>query len=229
LTKRFLAIESATKNCSVALFEGSSIIDFIEEGVEYSHAEKLAPFVDRILKKNQTDLHDLSAVGISSGPGSYTGLRIGLSLAKGICVGSKLPLIAVSSLEAMSWGARNELSDRDAWYCPMIDARRMEVYTSLYDAEGKEIESISAKIIDEQSFKEELAERRIYFFGDGASKCSSVIQSANAKFLEDSYISARNMGELLFNKFKQEEFEDLAYFEPNYFKSFKAGKPKKLI
>lgn len=229
MTKRFLAIESATKNCSVALFENANLIDLIEEGGAYSHAEKLAPFVDHLLKKNQTDSNELAAIAISSGPGSYTGLRIGLSLAKGICVGSKLPLIAISSLDAMGWGARNAISEKKAWYCPMIDARRMEVFTALYNAEGEVIKPTSAMVVNEEAFADELLEKRIFFFGDGASKCSAVIQSTNAHFLEENYISARNMGELLFNKFKQEDFANLAYFEPNYFKTFKAGKPKKLI
>lgn len=229
MTKRFLAIESATKNCSVALFENQVIVDSIEEGGAYSHAEKLAPFVEKLLKQNQITADELSAVAISSGPGSYTGLRIGLSLAKGICVGAQIPLIAIPSLEAMSWGAINAVGEKEALYCPMIDARRMEVYTALYNAKGEVLRSVSAMVVDDQAFKEELAEKQMVFFGDGAFKCSTVIQSPNAVFLDEEHISAKNMGNLLFKKFNQADFEDLAYFEPNYFKDFKAGPSKKLI
>ncbi len=229
MNHRFLAIESASKTCSVALFEGSKLIDQLEEGGDYSHAEKLAPFVDQLLKKNDLKPNDLSAIGISSGPGSYTGLRIGLSLAKGLAVGSQLPLIAIPTLDGMSWGARNSKKDEHALYCPMLDARRMEVYTALYKYDGSQIVSTEAKVIDENSFQEELAKHKIYFFGDGAAKCADTIDSPNAIFLDVSHISARNFGELIAQKFASEEFEDLAYFEPNYFKDFRAGQPKKLL
>jgi len=229
LENYFLAIESATKTCSVALFKGSKLIDIKEENGAYSHAEKLAPYVEELLEQNALRLKQLDAIGISSGPGSYTGLRIGLSLAKGLCVGFQIPLIAVSTLEAMAWGAIAAEKDRHALYCPMIDARRLEVYTALYQHEGRIHSPEEAKVIDEDSFKDELKSQKIYFFGDGAEKCKAFIRSENAVFLSEFHISAENLGDLILREFQNENFEDLAYFQPNYFKDFKAGKPKKLL
>lgn len=225
----FLGIETATRMCSVALFEDGQLLNVIEEGGDYSHAEKLAPFVDQILKEAGLTADQLAAVAVSSGPGSYTGLRIGLSLAKGICVAGDLPLISISTLQAMAYSAIKEISDQKALYCPMIDARRMEVYTALYDADLKEIEGVAAKVIDEDSFATELNAQKVYFFGDGAAKCEAVIKSAQASFLTQAHISARSWSNLIKEKFDKEDFEDLAYYEPFYYKDFRAAKPKSML
>jgi len=228
MSKLFLAIESSTKMCSVALFDGSKLLDHIEEGGDYSHAEKLAPFVDQLLTRNELKTTDLKAVAISSGPGSYTGLRIGLSLAKGICFASDLPLISISTLKAMANGAKKVMNESDAIYAPMIDARRMEVYTELFDYELNSIEEVSAKVIDEQSFQDLKERKKLLYFGDGALKCKEVLDPAFT-YLENDFISATHWGELILEKFDNEQFEDLAYYEPFYYKSFVAGKPKSLL
>ncbi len=225
----FLAIESATKMCSVALYDSASLLDKIEEGGDYSHAEKLAPFVNEILKNNGLTTADLSAIGVSSGPGSYTGLRIGLSLAKGICFASELPLISIDTLKGMAKGAIDEQKDPNAFYIPMIDARRMEVYSAVYDGQLNALQEAEATVVEENSFAGLLEKQQVYFFGDGAAKCQDVIDHPNASFLDQDYISAGFWGDLIEQKFLKQEFEDLAYYEPFYLKEFKAGKPKSLL
>lgn len=225
----YLALESATKLCSVALFEDDQLIAKLEEGGSYSHAEKLATFVDQLLDQNQKSVSDLSAVAVSAGPGSYTGLRIGLSLAKGLCFAADLPLIAISTLEGMAAGAKKEIGDKDALYVPMIDARRMEVYTMSFDSQLQIREDLQAKIIGPEAYALELKEQKIYFFGDGAAKCREYIQSENSHFPGSTYLSASHWGELIHQKYLNDDFVDLAYFEPNYLKSFKAVRSKPLL
>ncbi|KAA3642651.1 MAG: tRNA (adenosine(37)-N6)-threonylcarbamoyltransferase complex dimerization subunit type 1 TsaB [Bacteroidetes bacterium] len=224
-----LAIETATKICSVALFKNNELIDCEELGGQYSHAELLAPFADTLLKRNGCKIADLNAIAVSKGPGSYTGLRIGVAFAKGICYGNSIPLIAINTLEAMAYGAIEKLKDNNALYCPMIDARRMEVYVSLFHANGEELEAVTAKIIDETSFEEKLKSQKVYFFGDGAAKCQSILNATNADFSYSGETSARHMGNLAFQKYELQQFEDLAYFEPYYLKEFLAIKSKKLV
>ena len=224
-----LAIETATKNCSVAIFENSRLLDFIEQGGDYSHAELLAPFTEALLDRNNLRVGELSAIAISSGPGSYTGLRIGLAFAKGLCYGNKIPLIAISTLKSMAFGAFQFIKDPDAYYCSMIDARRMEVYTEVYNSKLEVIHGIEAIIIDENSFVYLLKKFTLYFYGDGASKCKSTITHSNANFSYEGEASARFMGSLIFEKYLQEDFEDLAYYKPNYLKEFVALKSKKLV
>lgn len=224
-----LAIETATKICSVALFKNNQLIDFKEQGGQYSHAELLAPFTKDVLERNQIQFCELDAVAVSKGPGSYTGLRIGVAFAKGLCYGNSIPFIAINTLEAMAFGAIEKLKDTAALYCPMIDARRMEVYVSMYDSRLKELEIVSAKIIDEASFEEKLANQKIYFFGDGAAKCQEALNHKHADFSYLGEPSARYMGLLAYQKFEKQEFENLAYFEPYYLKEFLAIKSKKLV
>lgn len=222
-----LCIETATKSCSVALVKEGVVLARREEVSDrYSHAEQLTLFIEAVLQEQEKSMKDLAAVAVSKGPGSYTGLRIGVSTAKGLCYALDIPLMAISTLEAMAKGMQSkEVADL---YCPMIDARRMEVYCALYAAEGQQSE-IAAKVIDEDSFKDVLEKKSILFFGDGADKCQETIQHQNARFIEQLYPSATDMAVLASQAYAQQNFEDVAYFEPYYLKDFVAGKPKKLV
>jgi len=224
-----IAIETATKVCSVALFHNEELVAFKEEGGEYSHAEKLAVFVDSLLKEQKVQYDQLAAIAVSKGPGSYTGLRIGVSFAKGLSYSLQIPLIAVDTLQAMAWGAQKELGKEEVLLCPMIDARRMEVYTALFNNKLEIVKEISADIIEENSYASYLKQKEICFFGDGAVKCKTILQHPNANFLEEQFVSAKNMGGILFGKYLENNFEDLAYFEPYYLKEFIALKGKRLV
>jgi len=222
-----LHIETSTDLCSVALSHGSLCLAVRENSEGRNHATMLAPFIDDLLCANNVSTNQLDAVAVSSGPGSYTGLRIGLSTAKGLCYGGNIPLIAVSTLQAMSMGFTLQHDvPASALLCPMIDARRMEVYTALYDKDGRQVEKISAEIITEQSFASWLDERQIYFFGNGADKCRSTITHPNALFPENFTHSALYMISPALQSYTRKQFEDAAYFEPFYLKDFIAG-PKK--
>ncbi|MDR2083373.1 MAG: tRNA (adenosine(37)-N6)-threonylcarbamoyltransferase complex dimerization subunit type 1 TsaB [Bacteroidales bacterium] len=221
---RILYIESATSVCSVVLAEGESIISVRESQASNSHSELLTDFIYQILKENSFKVDDLDAVAVSKGPGSYTGLRIGVSAAKGLCYSANIPLIAVDTLCSMAYGAENPHINTN-FYCPMIDARRMEVYTALYDSNIDIISNIEAKVIDENSFQDILRNDKILFFGDGMPKCKNFIKSANAIFDDNYVISAKSLIKPALNKFEVKDFEDIAYFEPFYLKDFIAGKP----
>lgn len=229
-----LGIETATKMCSVALSDENGLLALKEVGGEYSHAENLNLFVSDVCMQAGKELKDIDAVAVSKGPGSYTGLRIGVSAAKGFCTALDIPLISVDTLQAMALvGSKSLLSgeiERGVLFSPMIDARRMEVYTALYDNEGNKIEDISAKIIDENSFEKELKSGKVVFFGDGAEKCREALESnPNAIFIEEVHPSAQYINEIALEKFNKKEFEDVAYFEPFYLKDFIATIPKKLL
>lgn len=218
-----LCIESATKSCSVSLSQNGKTLQTIElVSDQYSHSEKLTLFIDQILKDQQKSFSDLDAVAVSKGPGSYTGLRIGVSTAKGICYAIDKPLISISTLEAMAYGMSLEYPN--LIYCPMLDARRMEVYCAFYGNIESEIE---AKVLDLNSFKEELDKHSIIFFGDGSDKFKEIVDHPNAKFVDDVFPSATNMSVLAQLAFDQNLFEDVAYFEPFYLKDFVAGPHKK--
>lgn len=222
-----LCIETATKNCSVALFEDGHLVSCLEESsTEYIHSEKLALFIDQVLSENNTTAKDLTAVAISSGPGSYTGLRIGVATAKGICVGAGLPLIAIPNLFQLAVAARLKAPSFDM-YIPMLDARRMEVFTSVFNASLDILEETYAKVIDEDSFSD-LDGKKIAIFGDGAEKCLETLNWLNVELLEVQ-CSARNLGQIALTKLIEKKFEDLAYFEPFYLKDFIAGTPKKIF
>lgn len=223
-----LCIETSTKVCSVALFEKDHLIDFEEEGGSYSHAENLAVFIEGLLKRQKISYRDLKAVAVTKGPGSYTGLRIGVSLAKGIAYGANIPLIAIDSLKSMAWGAIQKMEDEEALYCPMIDARRMEVYAAVYDSKLQIVRAIDADIVEPDTYRDFLEQKRVYFFGDGAEKCQSTIQHPNAVFVKQN-ASAKNMGVPAFEAFQNKAFEDVAYFEPFYLKEFVALKSKKKL
>ena len=217
-----LLIESATKSCSVSLSSENKIIACKEEvNEQYSHAEKLTVFITELFKTQDFTIKDLDAVAVSKGPGSYTGLRISVSTAKGLCYALDIPLISVSTLKAMAFGmAQKEKSDL---YCPMIDARRMEVYNAFYNSTNKEIRGIQADIIEACSYQKEL-DKKVLFFGDGAEKCKQMIQHPNARFIDGIFPSSKDMLEIANEKFAEKDFEDVVYFEPFYLKDFVAGK-----
>lgn len=216
-----LSIETATTVCSVALSKDGSVIGSREINEGFVHAEKLTVFIQEILKEAQLEAAQLSAVAVSSGPGSYTGLRIGASVAKGLCYALDLPLISVPTLEAMALGAIS-LYPNDAFYCPMIDARRMEVYCALFDAELNIISPVEAKIID-AGFMSGFS-RPIICFGDGSDKAKTLPEIKH-QFVE-CLPSAANVSVLAEKKFAMNAFENVSLFEPFYLKEFVAG-PKK--
>ncbi len=225
-----LSIETSTKACSVALQNQGELLAESTLYVDKSHSEKLALLIKDLLRYAEIEPKDLMAVAISSGPGSYTGLRIGTSTAKGLCYALNIPLIAINTLEAMAKGVAEYITEDDILLCPMLDARRMEVYCMLTDKELTIIKKTAAKIIDEHSYSEELKENKIVFFGNGATKCEPIIgNNDNAIFINSQAINAVNVGDLAWKKFEQQDFEDLAYFEPEYLKEFVAIKPKNLF
>jgi len=219
-----LGIETATKNCSVALFkDGILIAEMEHNGDGYTHAEQLTVFIERVIESANITLKEIEAIALSKGPGSYTGLRIGTSTAKGLCYSLGIPLLAISTLKAMAFSmAENQY---EILYCPMIDARRMEVFSALFNKENEEIRGVQADVVDEQTYAEFLM-HKILFFGDGALKCKEIISHKNAKFIAGIYPSAKNLGVLANAKFENKDFEDVAYFEPYYLKDFVAGKKK---
>ena len=194
-----LLIETATKSCSVSLASDDKIIATKQQvNEQYSHAEKLTVFITELFKTQDFTIKDLDAVAVSKGPGSYTGLRISVSTAKGLCYALDIPLISVSTLKAMAFGmAQKEKSDL---YCPMIDARRMEVYNAFYNSTNKEIRGIQADIIEACSYQKEL-DKKVLFFGDGAEKCKQMIQHHNAKFIDGIFPSSKEITSSLFIKF----------------------------
>ena len=217
-----LNIETSTKACSVALHKNGELIVFREDvTTNFSHSEKLLKFISELFSDEKLSLSDLDAIAVSMGPGSYTGLRIGVSTAKGLCYGLDIPLISNSTLKAMSFGMALEI--KADLYCPMIDARRMEVYSAFFDINNTEVRKIQADIINENSYKKEL-EKKVVFFGDGSEKLIEKIKNKNAIFVSDIHPSAKNMGLLSYQKFTKSLFEDLAYFEPFYLKDFVAGR-----
>lgn len=221
-----LYIETATQSCSVAIGKGTRILAIRESREKNAHARNVTLFIDEVLKEAGIKKEDVNAVAVSMGPGSYTGLRIGTSTAKGFCYALNIPLIAVSTLQAMAVGMADEKKEK-ALYCPMIDARRMEVYAAVFDQNNKRIRETKAEIVDENSFSEYLNEHKVIFFGDGAQKCQEVLgDHPNASFVDDFYPSAKYMITIATDKFHNTEFEDVAYFEPYYLKDFIAGKPK---
>jgi tRNA threonylcarbamoyladenosine biosynthesis protein TsaB len=225
-----LGIETATKICSVAISKGEKLLAIKEEGGNYSHSEKLTVFIQDVLAQSGKTLKEIDAIAVSKGPGSYTGLRIGVSVAKGLCFALDKPLISVSTLQAMAKNSSLNKENSALLLCPMIDARRMEVYTALYDANNAKVENIKAKIIDENSFSSYLKENKVLFFGDGSEKCKDVLsRNQNALFTDSGFPSAKYINEIAMGKFKKEAFEDVAYFEPYYLKDFIATTPKKLL
>ena len=222
---KILHIETSSKNCSVAISDGEDLLCVCEEVSEnYKQSESLHTFVEWALEGAEITLQDLDAVSLGMGPGSYTGLRIGASSAKGFCYGLKIPLIAVNSLETM---IEPFLSQNFDYIIPLLDARRMEVYTAVFDGiSGNMITETEAKILDETSFQE-FKDKKVIFVGDGASKAKEIFQLAEAEFNADVYPSAKYLIRKAVGKFNNKEFENVAYFEPFYLKEFQGVKKKK--
>lgn len=223
-----LHIETATQVCSCALSCNGAMVFNRESYAAQSHASLLGVFVEEAINFSRDNNITIHAIAVSSGPGSYTGLRIGISEAKGLAYGLGAKLIAIPTLSILAWTMREKV-EKDTLLCPMIDARRMEVYTSVYDVSLNIIQPTEAKIIDESSFEDLLATNKITFFGDGAFKCKELINHANATFITDVYPLASNMIELSNKTYDDGKFEDIAYFEPFYLKDFVATKPKNKV
>lgn len=211
-----LNIETATKNCSVSLSKNGKTLFCKEQADQgYSHAEKLHVFIDEVIKECQVDIKEINAVAVSKGPGSYTGLRIGVSAAKGLCYALNIPLIAIDTLEILA----SKVNQNDGLIVPMLDARRMEVYSAVFNQDKKIVSETKAEILDENSYAH--VNEKIYFLGDCQEKCKTVLTKSNFQFLpEIIFPSANEMSELSFQKFIAKEFEDVAYFEPFYLKDF---------
>ena len=223
-----LQIETATTACSVALARDGVLVACKLINERNKHAEVITRFAEELITGAGLSYNDLDAIAVSSGPGSYTGLRIGVSTAKGLCFALEKPLIAVETLESMVYGvinAKRFMGDKNMLLCPMIDARRMEVYTAIFTADGHRLKPTAAEIIDDGSFGDLLQNKKILFFGDGAEKCREALgKNPNAVFLADFVNSAADITQRAHEKFMRNEFEDVAYFEPYYLKDFIAGK-----
>lgn len=226
-----LHIETSTNVCSVAVSHDGTVVYDKDDFSGPNHAEKLGVFVDEALSFIDQSLLTLDAVAVSSGPGSYTGLRIGVSMAKGICYGRDAKLVSIPTLELLCVPVllgHDEIED-DALLCPMLDARRMEVYAGIWNRALKPIREISADIVTAETYKEYLNEHPVYFFGNGASKCMETIASDNAHLIDNIHPLARNMMPLAEQRFNKGMFEDVAYFTPSYLKDYVAIKPKNLL
>lgn len=219
-----LNIETATKNCSVSISKNGETVAVKEfNDGNYSHAEVLHSFILDVVESANIGLKDIDAVAVSKGPGSYTGLRIGVSAAKGLCFSLDKPLIAIDTLTSLA----HAVSVENGVILPMLDARRMEVYAAVFNHNYHQIREIKAEIIDEHSFETYLTNHKVTFLGDGATKCKEIITHKNAHFIEDIFPSAKQMGILSYEKYKKSNFENVAYFEPFYLKDFLAFPEKK--
>ena len=224
-----LCLETATPVCSVALNESCCTIALRETEEQNAHSEKITNFIREVMEVGRIDYTQLDAVAVSKGPGSYTGLRIGVSTAKGICYAADLPLMAIDTLEAMAYGMKmklgSQLGENDL-LIPMIDARRMEVYTAIFDTNLNKINDTAALIIDEQSFEDLRKDHHLWLFGDGAPKLNKVFENQpNISVIDGFKPSAAFMLPLAEKALREQDFVDVAYFEPFYLKDFIAGKP----
>jgi tRNA threonylcarbamoyladenosine biosynthesis protein TsaB len=232
-----LNLDTSTRICSVALARDGELIAWKESHEGKSHASLLSVFIKQLFEENSKDISDLDAVAVSKGPGSYTGLRIGVSTAKGLAYAAGIPLISVDTLAALANGVlpghhfekEDYTIDDTSLLSPMIDARRMEVYTAIFLPSGEMIQPVSAMIINEDSYKHIPEQSHLVFFGDGAAKCRNIIQHPNAHFLPGVETSAKFMVTLAASAWQEKRFEDLAYFEPFYLKDFVATIPKNKI
>lgn len=217
-----LCIETATEVCSVAISVDGTIVDFRETSDQNSHSEKITLFIEELLKATSLEINDIDAVAISMGPGSYTGLRIGTSTAKGICYALDIPLISLSTLEIIANGALKESTSSQSLIMPMIDARRMEVYMAIFDLNLNAIEHTKAQVIDDD-FCKTIPSQQLILCGNGVEKCTELFKEyANVVFSHSSS-SARFMGDIAMKKYTKSQFEDVAYFEPYYLKDFIAA------
>ncbi len=212
-----LNIETATTNCSVSLSkDGECLVIKEDNSLHYSHAESLHVFIDAVLKSARIERAALNAIAVSKGPGSYTGLRIGVSAAKGLCYALNIPLISVNTLYSLA----HQLQVEEGYIVPMLDARRMEVYSAIYDCKHHQTRDTEAQILDESSFNQLLEKDKVRFIGNGVQKAKTLIKHPNAIFIDDKLPSALQMVELAHHKYKKNDIEDVAYFEPYYLKEF---------
>lgn len=223
-----LSLETSTDVCSVAVHRDDALLAIAEVHINQAHASRLALLINQVMNVAGVAMSGLTGVAVSSGPGSYTGLRIGTSTAKGLCFALGVPLLSAGTLDVMARQMMS-VSIKDVLLGPMIDARRMEVYCALYNSEGNRLSEVEARVIDADSFAERLKTERIIFGGNGAAKCRSVITHPNASFLEGIFPSARHLGDLCYRKLVEGDAEDLMRFEPFYLKDFKAKLPSNII
>jgi tRNA threonylcarbamoyladenosine biosynthesis protein TsaB len=218
-----LCIESATTNCSVALTEDGKVVAAKElNAANFSHAEHLHDFILDVLAESSVNINNIDAISVSKGPGSYTGLRIGVSAAKGLAFGIKVPLISVGTLEALA----HQIKVDSGYILPILDARRMEVYAQVFSAEHTPLNSVEAVVLEENSFEAYLSTNQVHFMGSGALKFSTICKHPNALFYSEFVPSAKEQAILAYSKFQKKDFEDTAYFEPFYLKDFVAGSKK---
>ncbi|MEM5566714.1 tRNA (adenosine(37)-N6)-threonylcarbamoyltransferase complex dimerization subunit type 1 TsaB [Psychroserpens sp. AS72] len=219
-----LSIETSTTNCSVSLSkQGETLVLKEDNNANYSHAESLHVFINDVLKTAKINKSEIDAIAVSKGPGSYTGLRIGVSAAKGLCYALDKPLISISTLHALA----HQVDAQNGVIIPMLDARRMEVYSAIYDHKFNVLRDIEAQILDEFSFKQQLENGNVFFVGNGTEKTKAIINHKNAIYIDNKLPSANEMSALAYDKYKIGNTEDVAYFEPFYLKDFIALKPKK--
>lgn len=228
---KILSIETATSVCSVAITNAQQVIDILEIQEQNAHSSQLTVLIERILEKNNLKISDFDAIAISKGPGSYTGLRIGTSVAKGLCYASNLPLITIDTLQALALRCKHTLNllPANSVIMPMIDARRMEVYTSQWDSDITCLQETNALIVDEQSHNQFNSEKQYYICGDGSDKCKSLLIQTNITFVPNITATASTIGLLADSHYNSKIFADVAYFEPFYLKEFQTTVPKNKV
>lgn len=221
---RILSIETSTSICSVAIHDSGSLLSLAEITEPGAHAEQLMQLVLDAVGKANLELSELEAIAVSEGPGSYSGLRIGVSTAKGLAFGLNLPLISINTLQAL---ASAVVAEEGELIIPVLDARRMEVYREVFDSNLNSVSKLDSEVLEDGAFQNFLETARVYFVGDALEKVKGVVQNENAQFISDLTFSAAHLGKLAWGKFKNQDFADIAYFVPNYLKEFKALQSKK--
>lgn len=226
-----LCIETATSLCSAALCDNAGMVAFREDRESKSHASLLTVFINELLREADIKPSDLEAIAVSKGPGSYTGLRIGVSVAKGISFAASIPLIGIETTKSMFWGLSEKRDKNEEQFkhlfCPMLDARRMEVYYAIYDGDGNTVKNIVAEVVSKDSFSDIPESNKIIFFGDGALKLKNLITRSNIEYADDFSMSASHLRIPAYRAFMNRKFEDVAYFEPLYLKDFITTRQKK--
>lgn len=222
---KILCIDTTSEFCSVSLFINQNLIENNNSKIERSHSKLLIKLIDDTLNNNKLKIADIDIFSISKGPGSYTGLRIGLSSIKGFCYALDKPLVSINTLKILAISALENIDDKDFILCPMIDARRMEVYTKSFDHNLNELSNDQAIILEKDTF-ENFKDKKVYFFGDGSDKYKKIVNRKNFIFLDNINPDSKFMGKLSYDKFINRNFEDLSSFEPNYIKDFYLIKKK---
>ncbi len=221
-----LCLDTSTEICSVTVACGEKVLAFRENADGKSHAKTLLPFVDEVVKEAGISIREVNAVAVSMGPGSYTGLRIGSSTAKGLCYSLEIPMIAIPTLQIIAAGAaKQQAANENAVFCPMLDARRMEVFTAIYDKDLQPLSEVSSQIVDEHTFADILTKKNVVFCGNAVEKCREILSKNPNALFDTTPISSINMVDLALHKLSRQQFEDIAYFEPFYLKEYVAAKP----